>query len=105
MHLSRCEKTPHFPEVDRETSPSRNACILGTQRREPDFLGRRNSVTDGIMTERERPAAGDSEPEEAARLIDALMAEPPKGLPSIVVVGDDAVFGITPAKRRPPRVP
>jgi hypothetical protein len=37
--------------------------------------------------------------EETARLIDALMAEPPKPLPAIIVFGDDAVFGITPAKR------
>ncbi len=36
---------------------------------------------------------------ETRRLIDALMAEPPKDLPAIVVFGDDAVFGITPAKR------
>lgn len=37
--------------------------------------------------------------DEARRLIDALMAEPPKGLPAIIVIGDDAVFGITPPKR------
>lgn len=37
--------------------------------------------------------------EETQRLIDALMAEPPKELPAIIVFGDDAVFGITPAKR------
>jgi len=37
--------------------------------------------------------------EATARLIDALMAGPPKGPPSIIVVGDDAVFGITPAKK------
>ena len=36
---------------------------------------------------------------ETRRLIDALMAEPPKDLPAILVFGDDAVFGITPAKR------
>ena len=30
--------------------------------------------------------------------IEALMAEPPKDLPSIVVVGDDHVFGLTPVK-------
>ena len=36
---------------------------------------------------------------EVARQIDALMALPPKGLPAIMVFGDDAVFGITPARR------
>ena len=36
---------------------------------------------------------------ELARHIDALMALPPKPWPSIFVVGDEVVFGITPAKR------
>ena len=36
---------------------------------------------------------------ELARHIDALMAMPPQPWPSIFVVGDEAVFGITPAKR------
>jgi len=36
---------------------------------------------------------------ELARHIDALMALPPKPWPSIIVVGDEVVFGITPAKR------
>jgi hypothetical protein len=36
---------------------------------------------------------------ELARHIDALMAMPPKPWPSIIVVGDEAVFGITPAER------
>jgi hypothetical protein len=34
---------------------------------------------------------------ELARHIDALMAMPPRPWPSIIVVGDEAVFGITPA--------
>lgn len=34
-----------------------------------------------------------------ARQIDALMAGPPAELPPIIVVGDDAVFGIRPARR------
>lgn len=37
--------------------------------------------------------------EARARLIDALMAGPPKERPAITVLGDEAVFGITPAKR------
>ena len=37
--------------------------------------------------------------EDTERLIDALMAGPPKELPAIIVFGDEAVFGITPAKR------
>ena len=37
--------------------------------------------------------------EAVARLIDDLMAGPPAGLPEIVVFGDEAVFGIRPAKR------
>lgn len=36
---------------------------------------------------------------ELARHIDALMAMPVREWPSIIVVGDDAVFGITPADR------
>lgn len=40
------------------------------------------------------------EREELARAIDALMDEPPKPWPSIIVVGDDAVFAITPAPER-----
>ncbi|HEY0646531.1 hypothetical protein [Phenylobacterium sp.] len=34
---------------------------------------------------------------ELARHIDALMAMPPRRWPSIIVLGDEAVFGITPA--------
>lgn len=34
-----------------------------------------------------------------AREIDALLAGPPASLPSIVVFGDDAVFGIRPIRR------
>lgn len=33
------------------------------------------------------------------REIDRLMAGPPKGMPSIVIVGDDVVFGVTPIRR------
>lgn len=36
---------------------------------------------------------------ELARHIDVLMAMPVKSWPSIIVVGDEAVFGITPADR------
>jgi hypothetical protein len=36
---------------------------------------------------------------ELARHIDVLMAEPARPWPSIIVVGDDAVFAITPAQR------
>jgi hypothetical protein len=36
---------------------------------------------------------------ELARHIDVLMQIPPRPWPSIIVVGDEAVFGITPAKR------
>lgn len=57
-------------------------------------------MSDDAMTGREmEKGASEMDAEETARLIDALMAMPPKGLPSIVVFGDDAVFGITPAKR------
>lgn len=41
-----------------------------------------------------------AERDELARSIDALMAMRPRPLPSIIVLGDDAVFGITPAERR-----
>ena len=34
-----------------------------------------------------------------ARQIDALMEGPPADLPSIIVFGDDAVFGIRPVRR------
>lgn len=34
-----------------------------------------------------------------AQQIDALMAGPPADLPSIIVFGDDAVFGIRPIRR------
>jgi hypothetical protein len=56
-------------------------------------------MSDDAMTGRERNGADEMDAEEIARQIDALMALPPKGLPSIVVFGDDAVFGITPARR------
>ena len=45
-------------------------------------------------------AAEAAERAELARNIDALMAIPPKPWPSIIVIGDDAVSGITPVKRR-----
>lgn len=45
------------------------------------------------------PGDEDDDPEARVRLIDALMAGPPARRPSIIVLGDDAVFGITPAKR------
>jgi hypothetical protein len=35
---------------------------------------------------------------ETARLIDALMAQPIKGRPAVIVVGDPDVIGFTPAK-------
>jgi hypothetical protein len=54
-------------------------------------------MTSGEPPAPEAPDAPDAEA--TARLIDALMSTPPKGLPSIVVVGDDAVFGINPARR------
>ncbi|MBL8555068.1 MAG: hypothetical protein JNL41_12370 [Phenylobacterium sp.] len=60
-------------------------------------------MSDDAMTGREREGRSEMDSEmdadEIARQIDALMAAPPKGLPSIVVFGDDAVFGITPARR------
>lgn len=42
----------------------------------------------------------DGDPEARARLIDELMAPPPRDLPSIMVFGDDAVFGINPPRHR-----
>lgn len=39
------------------------------------------------------------DPDLRARQIDALMAGPPAELPAIVVVGDDAVFGVRPIRR------
>ncbi len=41
----------------------------------------------------------EAERAELARQIDVLMAAPPKPWPAIFVVGDEAVFGITPAER------
>ena len=55
-------------------------------------------MADDAMTGREMDGAVKID-EETRRHIDALMAEPPKDLPAILVFGDDAVFGITPAKR------
>ena len=56
-------------------------------------------MADDAMTGRDMGGQNELDAEATARLIDALMAEPPAGLPAIVVVGDDAVFGIRPAKR------
>lgn len=42
----------------------------------------------------------DRDPEARARVIDELMAPPPKDLPSILVFGDDAVFGINLPRHR-----
>jgi len=59
-------------------------------------------MADESMAEREMAAADpDEDPVVRARQIDALMAGPPAGLPSIVVVGDEAVFGIRPIRREP----
>ena len=44
-------------------------------------------------------AADAAERAELARHIDALMQMPPRPWPSIIVVGNEAVFGITPARR------
>ncbi|MBU1378448.1 MAG: hypothetical protein KKE02_05810 [Alphaproteobacteria bacterium] len=40
------------------------------------------------------------DPATRAGQIDVLMAGPPAELPSIVVVGDDAVFGLRPIRRQ-----
>lgn len=44
-------------------------------------------------------ADDEADREELAQSIDALMAMRPRAQPSIIVVGDDAVFGITPTQR------
>jgi len=41
----------------------------------------------------------ETDPEARARQIDALMAGPPAELPSILVFGDEAVFGLRPLRR------
>ena len=46
----------------------------------------------------ERPDAGDASDEDA-RLIDALMAQPIKSQPAVLVFGDDDVHGFTPIPR------
>ncbi|TAJ70369.1 MAG: hypothetical protein EPO51_17710 [Phenylobacterium sp.] len=38
------------------------------------------------------------DPETRARQIDALMAGPPADFPPIIVIGDEAVFGIHPVR-------
>ena len=55
-------------------------------------------MTEDVIPGREEDGAVKIDAE-TRRLIDTLMAEPPKDLPAILVFGDDAVFGITPAKR------
>ena len=54
-------------------------------------------MSDDAMTGREREGRSEMDSEmdadEIARQIDALMAAPPKGLPSIVVFGDDVTVG------------
>lgn len=44
-------------------------------------------------------ADADEDPVARARQIDALMAGPPATLPAIMVIGDEAVFGIWPIRR------
>jgi hypothetical protein len=44
----------------------------------------------------------DEDAAERRRLIDALMSGPPAGLPSIMVVGDDDIFGIRPLPQAGP---
>lgn len=51
------------------------------------------------MVRRDAPDADAADRAELARHIDALMALPPQPWPSIFVVGDEVVFGITPVKR------
>jgi hypothetical protein len=53
------------------------------------------TTTGGDMRGRDE----DDDPVALARQIDALMAGPTAERPSIIVLGDEAVFGITPAKR------
>jgi len=50
---------------------------------------------------RERAQEPRHEPHQVTNLIDALMRAPPAPRPSIIVVGDEAVFGITPPRRAP----
>jgi hypothetical protein len=54
---------------------------------------------DTQMVRRDALEADAADRAELARNIDALMALPPKPWPSIIVVGDEVVFGITPEKR------
>lgn len=55
-------------------------------------------MTDDTRSLRDEDPDG-TERAELTRHLDALMQLPPKASPSIIVVGDDAVFGITPARR------
>jgi hypothetical protein len=48
--------------------------------------------------EERRTFAADEDGELTQQAIEALMREPVKEPPSIIVVGDDDVFGITPAQ-------
>ena len=55
-----------------------------------DSVAVRDDLTEGDWAE---------DPILRAKQIDALMAGPPADLPSIIVFGDDAVFGIRPIRR------
>lgn len=55
-------------------------------------------MTDDTRSLRDEDPDG-AERAELTRHLDALMQLPPKASPSIIVVGDDAVFGITLARR------
>lgn len=55
-----------------------------------------------IIPRARRPESGADDADERAELaqaIDALMMAPPRPRASIIVVGDDAVFAITPPAR------
>ena len=54
---------------------------------------------ESVTEQKTMTAEAEEDPVVRAREIDGLMAGPPAGLPAIVVVGDDAVFGIWPVRR------
>ncbi|MBL8771293.1 MAG: hypothetical protein JNK30_07905 [Phenylobacterium sp.] len=56
-------------------------------------------MTGRTVFDGEADAPQAAEREDDGELIDALMSVPPARTPSIIVVGDDAVFGITPPRR------
>jgi hypothetical protein len=89
----------------REHRIGRPAHSHGTFGVASPFSGGRLVVDDGAAMRADDPVGElgvERDADDPRQLIDALMAQPPAGLPSIIVIGDDDIFGFRPLPAAPP---